>query len=51
MEVQTQYLTRLLFIGDKNGMDKQGRDLLHIGDLFDSIDDQLSDLEKARGQV
>jgi hypothetical protein len=51
LEVQTQYFKRLLFVGDENGMDKRGRDLLHIGDPFDSIDDQLSELEKARGQV
>jgi hypothetical protein len=49
--VQTQYLKRLRSVGDMSGMDKHVRDALHIGDLFDSIDDQLSNLEKARGRV
>lgn len=49
--VQAHYFKKSLSYIGFGGLGKQVRDLLHIDDLFDLLDIQLSDLEKARGKV
>lgn len=47
--MQAHYFKRKLGYIGFGGMGKQVRDLLHVDDLFDLIDLQLNDLEKAKG--
>ena len=49
--VQAHYFKRSLSYIGFGGMGKQVRDLLHVDDLFDLLDMQLADLEKAKGKV
>ena len=49
--VQAHYFQRKLSYIGFGGLGKQVRDLLHIDDLFDLLDMQLADLEKAKGKV
>jgi CDP-paratose 2-epimerase len=49
--MQAHYFKRSLSYIGFGGMGKQVRDLLHVDDLFDLLDVQLADLEKARGKV
>lgn len=49
--VQAHYFKRNLAYIGFGGRGKQVRDLLHVDDLFDLLDVQLADLEKAKGKV
>ena len=49
--MQAHYFKRSLAYIGFGGRGKQVRDLLHVDDLFDLLDLQLSDLEKAKGNV
>lgn len=49
--VQAHYFKRPLAYIGFGGRGKQVRDLLHVDDLFDLLDAQLADLEKASGKI
>ncbi|MFU2208599.1 NAD-dependent epimerase/dehydratase family protein [Solidesulfovibrio sp. C21] len=49
--VQAHHFKRSLSYIGFGGLGKQVRDLLHVDDLFDLLDIQLGDLEKAKGKV